>query len=232
MPPSRIILFRSSQPGDVYEAVFRDAGWQATSVPVLAFRFKNEPVLREKLASAGGLIVTSPRAGDLCGQLLTEDSVLRDKWLHRPILCIGKRSAAAIEQAGLHPDVSAQATGEGVAEEVMDRGGAPWLFVCGNLRRDVLPGRLRDAGVPFEELEVYDTLYRDDLALEQMMAPDWVVFFSPSGVETVLPQWPTSWQAVKKAAIGTTTADAITEAGWQVDAIADKPEPQSLLAAV
>lgn len=228
----RIILFRSPHPDDVYEAVFRDAGWQVASVPVLAFRYKNEAVLHEKLENAGGLIVTSPRAGDLCGKLLKADAALRKKWLQRPIVCIGKRSAEALEGVGLCPFVSAQASGEAVAEAAMNRPAPSWLFVCGNLRRDALPDRLQVGGVPFEELEVYDTLLRDDLDLAQIQVPDWVVFFSPSGVASVQSQWPAAWKGVQKAAIGSTTADAITKAGWRVDAIAANPDPQSLLAAV
>jgi len=62
--------------------------------------------------------------------------------------------------------------------------------------------------------------------------PDWMVFFSPSGVKVVnkyLLNSVHSWSKVKKASIGPTTARAMRSLGWTVDAIADKPTPKNLL---
>ena len=44
--------------------------------------------------------------------------------------------------------------------------------------------------------------------------------------------WPASWQGVKKAAIGSTTARAMMQNGWEVDAIAEKPEATALWRAI
>ncbi len=233
MPQPRIILFRQSHSDDEYEAVFQQAGWQVKSIPVLTFQYKNEDELRTRMQEAGGLIITSPRAGNLAGKILKDDLTLRQMWENRPIVSIGRRSAEKLVDAGIAPLIAANATGGGLAAEVIQIStGSPWLFVCGNLRRDELPDRLDEAGVPFEELEVYETLMREDLSLELFEQPDWVVFFSPSGLETVKPQWPLIWKDVKMAAIGSTTATAIQNAGWPVSAISEKPTPESLLNAV
>ncbi len=233
MPQPRLILFRKSRLEDEYEALFQHAGWQVHSIPVLAFRYKNEEMLRSRLHDAGGLIITSPRAGNLVGKMLAEDAALCERWKGHPIVCIGRRSAEKLQDAGVSPRISEHATGGGLAEEVMQVTiSSPWLFVCGNLRRDELPDTLLEGNVPFEELEVYETLMRQDLKLESFTIPDWVVFFSPSGLETVKPQWPPSWDDVRIAAIGSTTAAAIEAEGLHVSATAATPDPQSLLKAL
>jgi hypothetical protein len=74
----------------------------------------------------------------------------------------------------------------------------PLLFLCGNLRRDDLPTILRENAVPFDELEVYETSNEDcnATAVSATTTPEsstnrapqepcWVVFFSPSGVDSV-----------------------------------------------
>jgi uroporphyrinogen-III synthase len=62
--------------------------------------------------------------------------------------------------------------------------------------------------------------------------------FSPSGIEAVekscvrcskLKEW---WKLSKKVAIGQTTATALKEKGYVVDAVAKKPTAKDLLQAV
>jgi uroporphyrinogen-III synthase len=87
--------------------------------------------------------------------------------------------------------------------------------------------------VPFEECVVYETLARDAIDVPDDGRPLWLAFFSPSGREAVAksgidPQAP----HVRLAAIGPTTAGALEEAGWPVDAVADAPTPEALAEAI
>ncbi|WP_243663896.1 uroporphyrinogen-III synthase, partial [Rhodothermus marinus] len=62
-------------------------------------------------------------------------------------------------------------------------------------------------------------------------APDWVVFFSPSGLEAAR-RLPIAREQVRVAAIGPTTAAALQQEGWEVAAVARTPTPEGLLAAL
>ena len=236
VPRPRLILFRTPTDEDAYETLFQQHGWDVRSIPVLAFTYTNQETLKASLsasASFGGIIVTSPRAGDLLATTLSADPGLRERWQEKPIFCIGERTASQLFQCGLTPRIADRADSIGVAQQVVEQAVAGrWLFICGKLRREELPAFLTLAGVPFEELHVYETHPRINLNLHELDAPDCVVFFSPSGVDAAKDAWPQYWSDTKKAAIGMTTARAIEDAGWEVASVAKKPEAESLLLAI
>ena len=204
-------------------------------MPVLSFSYKNLPELNRSLGGSEyqGLILTSPRAGDLVGDTLIANPDLRDVWRDRVVVCVGNRSAERIHKAGLRPVIAERSDGFGVAGVVKQEDRVHrWLFVCGNLRRDTVPGLLNEAGVAYEELEVYETHPNVDVTFNAVSQPDWVVFFSPSGVASVQPKWPSNWARVCKAAIGETTAAAMKGRGWTADAVAETPDAEALLAII
>jgi uroporphyrinogen-III synthase len=104
----------------------------------------------------------------------------------------------------------------------------PLLFLSGHRRRDVLPERLMGAGVPFEELVVYETHPVDSLDMSRHPAPDWLVAFSPSGLDAVRDANDLDREQVRIAAIGPTTAEAWRAAGWTVAAVAAAPTPMAV----
>ncbi|MFK7843824.1 MAG: uroporphyrinogen-III synthase [Rhodothermales bacterium] len=236
MPRPSVILFRTSHQEDAFEVVFEERNWEVRSIPVLSFSYQNEDKLKTCLqaaASYSGIIVTSPRAGDVLAERLSMHEALRDKWKQKTIFCIGKRSAAQLIKCGLVPRIADLADASVVARMVISFGGElPWLFLCGNLRRDELPALLTEATVPFEEVQVYQTHPHKEISFEDISQPEWIAFFSPSGIPTVQENWPASWGSVRKAAIGSTTARAIEQAGWKVEAIARKPEAKALFDAI
>ncbi len=79
------------------------------------------------------------------------------------------------------------------------------FFFCGNLRRDVLPEKLKAAGKELEILEVYETVDK-----EQKINIDYdgYLFFSPSAVESFFKQYPDASSGIFFA-IGTTTQEAL-----------------------
>jgi uroporphyrinogen-III synthase len=111
---------------------------------------------------------------------------------------------------------------------------APYLFLCGDKRKDSLPDIFREHGVQLEELKVYKSCAVDrihiSLGRERIRDVKWAAFFSPSGVDAVLSrpvcfsgfQDPESaqvrsscgvdtfdWDKIRKIAIGKTTASAL-----------------------
>ncbi|RKP05874.1 tetrapyrrole biosynthesis, uroporphyrinogen III synthase, partial [Thamnocephalis sphaerospora] len=135
------------------------------------------------------------------------------------------------------------------------------LFFSGDKRRDTLFRRLAEHSCPVDELCVYATkehphfverlqqacnvAARHAAACHQGTLPVvWVAFFSPSGAKLALPhlagwlQHPqppdqaSTCVCWRVAAIGQTTAAALTEAGIPVHAIAASPSASGLLDAI
>ncbi|KAI9914703.1 hypothetical protein PsorP6_007080 [Peronosclerospora sorghi] len=117
----------------------------------------------------------------------------------------------------------------------------PMIFLCGDKRRDVLPDSFLSRGLLLEELVVYQTCALQNIAIpDECRVPDWVVFFSPSGLEAVK-HLPLPWESIRNAAIGrhSTFANALHEHAvdkekpfWEADVTAPKPTPESLADAI
>ncbi len=215
---------------DPFAETLQAAGYRPFVLPVLSVIWRNTKKLRAVLAhpeSYGGLIFTSPRAVEAVRHVGT----LSEAWHRRPVYVVGPRTAAAVQKLGLQPWGEVAGSGCELARLILEapRPERPLLFLCGARRRDELPGLLRAAAFPLEELVVYDTrAFVPKLPAE---LPDWVVFFSPSGLEAAR-QLPIVRERVRVAAIGPTTAEALQQEGWPVVAVARTPTPEGLLTAM
>jgi len=215
---------------DPFAEALRAAGYRPFVLPVLSVVWCNTEQLRAVLArpeAYGGLIFTSPRAVEAVRRL----GSLLEAWRRRPVYVVGPRTAAAAQELGLQPRGETAGSGRELARLILQalRPERPLLFLCGARRRDELPTLLREEGLPLEELVVYDT--RPSVPELPAEAPDWVVFFSPSGLEAAR-RLPIAREQVRVAAIGPTTAAALQQEGWEVAAVARTPTPEGLLAAL
>jgi len=98
-----------------------------------------------------------------------------------------------------------------------------YTFFSGNLRRDTLPNALKEAGIKFNEIQVYDTSLQPQ---KIKTAVDAILFFSPSGVESYLKD-----NTIKKETcfcIGETTADALSKITKNI-IIADQPTVEDVI---
>jgi uroporphyrinogen-III synthase len=102
-----------------------------------------------------------------------------------------------------------------------------FTFFSGNLRRDVLPNTLKENGITFDEIEVYET----NITSKKMTSKqDGILFFSPSGVESYF-----KLNSIKDEAcfcIGETTAEALENKKVKKIIIAEKPSVESVIAQV
>lgn len=239
-PPRRPLVFllrsTSGEP-DPYVEAFASADYRARCIPVLAFSFPNQEVLRERLSHPGrygGLVLTSPRAVAALEDALRWLPNQSAAWKAKPAYVVGPRTDEEVEALGFEPEGAEAGNAEALADFIdgayADE--APLLFLCGNRRRDVLPQRLAEEGVPFEEQVVYETRVRTDLDFSGDPFPDWIVFFSPSGIEAAQKAKGLDWKKVHVGAIGPTTAAALREAGFTPEAVAEAPAPEALVAAI
>lgn len=101
-----------------------------------------------------------------------------------------------------------------------------YTFFSGNLRRDTLPEALKEAGIQFNEIQVYDTSLTPKKINVQ---PDALLFFSPSGIKSYLKE-----NAIKKEicfCIGETTAEALEKITKNI-IIAEQPTVEDVIADV
>ncbi len=113
-----------------------------------------------------------------------------------------------------------------------------FTFFSGNLRRDVLPSTLKENGITFNEIEVYETNLTSTKATPPFGHPskggesrfDGILFFSPSAVESYY-----KWNTIKDEmcfCIGETTAEALENKKVKNIIIAEKPSVENVISQV
>ena len=102
-----------------------------------------------------------------------------------------------------------------------------YTFFCGNLRRAILPDTLKENGITFNEIEVYETNITSKKIKSKL---DGILFFSPSGVESYL-----KLNTIKDEmcfCIGETTAESLENKKIKNIIIADKPSVENVISDV
>lgn len=142
------------------------------------------------------------------------------------VACIEHTTRQLLEASGITPGIYAPNAEELLQKILKNWRPGPVLYLCGSIRRDVLPVGLTQAGYAYQELQVYQT---------DLLAPTvtWgnaedIVFFSPSGVkaffqQNILPETKQVW------AIGKTTARALRDEGVSKVRISAAPVTEQLL---
>ncbi|MBO0929964.1 uroporphyrinogen-III synthase [Fibrella aquatilis] len=107
-----------------------------------------------------------------------------------------------------------------------------FLFPCSNIRSNDIPDFMDTGGLQLTEAVMYETVATDlsDLAVAQY---DIIAFFSPSGVASLMSNFPDYKQnGTRMAAFGPTTAKAIIDAGLILDIEAPLPNAPSMTGAL
>ncbi|XP_043230905.1 uroporphyrinogen-III synthase-like [Amphibalanus amphitrite] len=240
----KVLLLRSESSGpDKYVSVLHGNGCDVYTVPTLDFVYQNTDNLLEQLnapSSYSGIVFTSPRA------VLATSEVMGDhhkvQWMKKMCFVVGERTGSLVrEKFGFNHTGSDSGDASGLADKIvtmMTGQNLPLLFPCGNMKKETLPKKLKEAGIQLHSCTVYVTQEHPDLKrkLEEYLAlkPDFVVYFSPSGVSfshLVLKQ-SDCFESIKHVSIGPTTRDALEKSGIQVFASAEKPCPDAVLLAI
>ncbi|XP_046383555.1 uroporphyrinogen-III synthase-like isoform X2 [Ischnura elegans] len=229
---------------DAYEREFQEAGIDVTIIPPIDFTFCNLDVLFEKLNDPGsysGIIFTSPRAVKGVALSLGDQGTLNPGWKTCSIFVVGEStSRCLLDHLGLESEGKESGNAKELGEEIAKREfSKPLLFPCGNLKTDTLPQFLMGKNIYVEEVMVYETcqhpLLEENLNGVLKEVPDFIIFFSPSGVKYTVPMMKSSQYSldkVKLISIGPSTTAALLDHGINVWATAKKPNPCSLLEAI
>ena len=95
------------------------------------------------------------------------------------------------------------------------------------MRRDILPNTLKENGIQFNEIEVYETNLTSKKITQKL---DGILFFSPSGVESFLEKNKITNEIC--FCIGETTAEALENKNIKNIVIAQKPSVENVITEV
>lgn len=144
---------------------------------------------------------------------------LRDK----NVFCVGLKTKILLSEAGFNV-VAYTGYASDLAEIItLIYANESYTFFSGNLRKDTLPKALAEAGIKYNEIQVYKTSLTPHKIKE---AVDAILFFSPSGVESYLKE-----NKIKKETcfcIGETTAEALEKVTKNI-IIADQPSVENVI---
>jgi len=107
-----------------------------------------------------------------------------------------------------------------------------FLLPCSDKLKPLIPAELDKLEVNWTRLDLYRTVVSDLSDLENVFY-DVLVFFSPSGIKSLLKNFPNFQQKETRiAAFGNSTVKAVTEAGLKCDIVAPSPETPSMTMAL
>lgn len=127
-------------------------------------------------------------------------------------------------------------TGERTAEDLLTvikkHKEEKFIFPCSDIRTDHIPEFLSENGYTWSEITIYRTVAANLSDLDDVTY-DMIAFFSPSGIESLLHNFPDFKQNnTRIAAFGPTTSKAVIDAGLILDVQAPLPNAPSMTGAI
>jgi uroporphyrinogen-III synthase len=107
-----------------------------------------------------------------------------------------------------------------------------YIFPCSDIRKGDIPNFLKDNAYNYSEAIIYRTVASDLSDLDDV-SYDVIAFFSPSGINSLMVNFPGFNQKdTRIAAFGPTTAQAVRDASLQLDIEAPLPNAPSMTGAL
>ena len=145
----------------------------------------------------------------------------------KKVFCVGVKSKTILTDAGFEVIAYADYASDLTEIICLIYANSSYTFFSGNLRKETLPLALKNTGIEFNEIEVYETQLKPHKIKETV---DAILFFSPSGVESYLKDNP-----IKKElcfCIGETTAEALENKHIKNIIIAEHPSVENVITEV
>ena len=145
----------------------------------------------------------------------------------KKVFCVGVKSKTILTDAGFEVIAYADYASDLTEIICLIYANSSYTFFSGNLRKETLPLALKNTGIEFNEIEVYETQLKPHKIKEAL---DAILFFSPSGVESYLKDNP-----IKKElcfCIGETTAEALENKHIKNIIIAEHPSVENVITEV
>ena len=155
------------------------------------------------------------------------ESVLQNKKLPElkaiKSFCVGEKTKALLEQNGFEVVANTEYGAELASVICNQYQKSSFTFFSGNLRRNILPEAMQLAQIPFDEIEVYETILTPQAIHSK---PDGILFFSPSAVESY--QQTNTITNEMCFCIGKTTAEALEKITQDI-IIANHPTVENVI---
>ncbi|MNQ51950.1 uroporphyrinogen-III synthase [compost metagenome] len=139
------------------------------------------------------------------------------------VYCVGLKTKTLLSDNGFNV-VAYTGYASDLAEIItLIYGNESYTFFSGNMRRDTLPEALKEAGIKFNEIQVYETTLQPQKIKSN---PEAILFFSPSGVKSYLKDNTINKQIC--FCIGDTTAEALSKITKNI-IVADQPTIEDVI---
>ncbi len=139
------------------------------------------------------------------------------------VYCVGLKTKTLLSDNGFNV-VAYTGYAADLAEIItLIYGNESYTFFSGNMRRDTLPEALKENGIKFNEIEVYETTLQPQ---KLKTNPEAILFFSPSGVKSYLKHNMINKQIC--FCIGDTTAEALSKITKNI-IVADQPTIEDVI---
>ncbi|KAL3268706.1 hypothetical protein HHI36_007808 [Cryptolaemus montrouzieri] len=183
---------------DEYEELLKFHNFTVKQVNTLVFNFYNLPTLKTKLDNSddySGILLSSPRCVEAVHLALNKNK-LDSSWKtnHKNYVVGEATHSEALQKLDLDCRGKESGNAKNLSQIIVEENVGskrPFLFPHGNLKTDTLKHELNKFNISIEGVLVYDTLANPAVEEEFRMAtndymefPEYVVYFSPSGVRS------------------------------------------------
>ncbi|SHL87908.1 uroporphyrinogen-III synthase [Flavobacterium xanthum] len=148
---------------------------------------------------------------------------------NKSVFCVGIKTKELLELNGFKVDVYMDYASELAEIITLIYNKESYTFLSGNLRKETLPQALKNEGITFNEIEVYQTTLAPFKISDQEKF-DGILFFSPSAVESYLTN-----NKIKNEVcfcVGTTTAKTLESNKIKNIIIAETPTIEEVIVEV
>lgn len=257
-PAPRVALFRTPAVRDSY--MTRLAAYGPTSVPALADRLLPgalEPVIAAGAGEWEAVVITSRRAAEAWVSAAASLALpaAAEAWSKLQVYSPGPSVGRVLDEAGLAPALRPTPGPTAISAKHLaplllsapprdDTTYRPYLILTGDKTLPTLGDELASAGRQVVKVQVYSTEPAPSLAADVGRLGKslrWAALFAPSSASYVLPLLEGAGFGVRPdaqerrlriAAIGETTASFLRDGGYALDAVAETPNAEGLLAAI
>ncbi|CUM64713.1 uncharacterized protein PRCAT00002323001 [Priceomyces carsonii] len=244
-----ILLKNKTIPDDPYELKFEKEGYSTKFIPLLKHSHSDKDATKKYLCSEEFMqtpifIITSQRAVEILNECISElqDEAIKQRIFTKIGYTVGPATDQALKDAGFHNIRGGKRAGNGsilsniIIDEIQND--QKIVFITGEIRKDIIPRKLKDNGFQLSERVIYKTKPRTDIInnfkREWENAPQnpWLVFFSPQGTEEIVSHIVNTGATVKIASIGPTTKEYLDKKSLTPHIVSKKPEAGSLYESV
>lgn len=207
------------------EALIQDAAAQNIIIDEISF-IQTKPVIDEALALRIGKLFQKPITAVFTSKnAVTAVSRIFQRPKKWKVYAISNTTARIISQLFKMPIWGMAPNAATLADVIIKDGVKKVYFFCNNIRRDVLPDKLRSANILVEEIVVYQTVETPQAIT---VVYDGILFYSPSAVHSFFSVNKID-AATQVFAIGFTTAETILRYTSNPVLIADNTGKEDLV---